>query len=70
MLLAQQNNGNMEHEVVLVNYRSDGGKLKNHVRVGCIKNKTGDATHFVGLFTKLSDDSLSEVSHEDLHANV
>mmetsp|Transcript_9322 Transcript_9322/g.16907 ORF Transcript_9322/g.16907 Transcript_9322/m.16907 type:complete len:342 (-) Transcript_9322:102-1127(-) len=68
--LVQQNNGNMEHEAVLVNYRSDGRKFKNHVRVGCIKDETGDTTHFVGLFTKLSDDALSDASNEDLYANV
>ena len=69
-LLLQQNNGNTDYEVVLVNYRSDGRKLKNHVRVGCIKNETGDTTHSVGLFTKLSDEALINASHEDLYANA
>ena len=58
------------HEAVLVNCRSAGRKFKNHVRVGHIKNETGDTTHSVGLFTKLSDDDLSNASHEDLYPNV
>lgn len=66
--LLRQENGNSEHEAVLVNYRSDGRKFRNHVRVGRIKNDAGDTTHFVGVFRKLSDGEGT--SHEDLYENV
>ena len=48
----------------MTNYRSDGQKFKNHIRVGKLKNETGDTTHFVGVFRKLSDNIY------DLYANV
>ena len=65
-LLLHQNNGNIDYEVVLVNSRSDERKPKNHVQVGCIKNKIRDTIHFVGLFIKLSDDALRNASHENI----
>jgi PAS domain S-box-containing protein len=59
-----------EPEAVLVNYRSDGRKFRNHVRAG--KIKTGArTTHFVGVFRKLSEDNgMNIISDEDLYANV
>ena len=59
---------NVEHEAVIVNYRSDSRRFRNHVRVGRIKNEVGDTTHFVGVFRKLSDDKGSEA--DDVYANV
>lgn len=52
-----------EYEAVLTNYRSDGQKFKNHVRVGKLKNDDGDI-YFVGVFRKLSDNIY------DLYTNM
>lgn len=59
-----ESGANVEYEAVLTNYRSDGQKFKNHIRVGKLKNESGDTTHFVGVFRKLSDNIY------DLYANV
>mmetsp|Transcript_6292 Transcript_6292/g.14210 ORF Transcript_6292/g.14210 Transcript_6292/m.14210 type:complete len:357 (+) Transcript_6292:87-1157(+) len=67
--LLQQGNMDTEHEVVLVNYRSDGRRFRNHVRVGRIKDEAGETTHFVGVFRELCG-VLSSSSHDDLYANV
>jgi PAS domain S-box-containing protein len=64
--LLKSENG-AEHEAVLVNYRSDGRKFRNHVRVGRIKNEDGKTTHFVGVFRKLDGDGTGD---EDLYENV
>ncbi len=60
-----------EFEAILTNYRYDGSKFRNHVRVGPIKNAvTGQTTHFVGVFKELSvGDDLSYASDE-IFANV
>eukprot|EP00581_Thalassiosira_minuscula_P008948 CAMPEP_0183707096 /NCGR_PEP_ID=MMETSP0737-20130205/3755_1 /TAXON_ID=385413 /ORGANISM="Thalassiosira miniscula, Strain CCMP1093" /LENGTH=356 /DNA_ID=CAMNT_0025934673 /DNA_START=113 /DNA_END=1183 /DNA_ORIENTATION=+ len=63
-------NEEVEHEAVLINYRSNGRMFKNHVRIGRIKDEEGNTTHVVGLFRKLSDDDLSTIFHEDLYANA
>ena len=60
-----------EAEAILTNYRYDGSKFRNLVRVGPIKNAaTGQTTHFVGVFKKMNvDDNLSNAS-DDLFANM
>jgi len=68
--LLQQSEEIAEHEAVLVNYRCDGRKFKNHARVGRIENEAGETTHFIGLFEKLGDDDLSSISNDDLYANT
>lgn len=35
--------------VVLTNYKKDGSKFKNRLRVGPLKNEYGDVTHFIGV---------------------
>jgi PAS domain S-box-containing protein len=61
-----------EFEAVLTNYRQDGSKFRNHIRVGPIKNAvTGKTTHFVGVFREMSasGDDLSSACDE-MFANV
>jgi len=44
-----------EYETVITNYRSDGRKFRNHIRVGRIKNENDEVINFVGLFNRLED---------------
>jgi PAS domain S-box-containing protein len=46
---------NNEYETVLTNYRSDGKRFRNHIRVGLVKDETGNTVNFVGVFQKLDD---------------
>jgi len=55
-----------ESEAVVVNYRSDCKKFRNHVRVGALRDeKSGNVTHLVGVFCKLRDDL-----NDEFYANV
>jgi PAS domain S-box-containing protein len=45
-----------ECETVLTNYRSDGRKFRNHIRVGLVKDDAGNVVNFVGVFKRLNDD--------------
>lgn len=45
-----------EYETVLTNYRSDGRKFRNHIRVGLVRDDAGNVVNFVGIFKKLNDD--------------
>ena len=57
--LAEDKNG--ENEAILINYRSDGRKFRNHIRVGPLKNEiTGETSHLIGVFKKLSDDTEND----------
>ena len=47
---------NEEIETVLTNYRSDGRKFRNHIRLGLLKDDAGKVINFVGVFKKLDDD--------------
>ncbi|KAL3801655.1 hypothetical protein HJC23_013160 [Cyclotella cryptica] len=49
-------NKNEECETVLTNYRSDGKKFRNHIRVGLLKDDVGKVINFVGVFKRLDDD--------------
>lgn len=61
-----------EQEAVLVNYDGRGRKFRNHVRIGRITDDAGVTSHFVGVFSKLSDgdEEMSTASDEDVYANV
>ena len=59
-----------ESEAVLTNYRSDGSPFRNHIRVGPIKNDTGQTTHFVGVFKKLSGDYEFSNESDEVFANM
>jgi PAS domain S-box-containing protein len=45
-----------EYETVLTNYRSDGRKFRNHIRVGLVRDDDGKVVNFVGVFKRLDDD--------------
>lgn len=44
-----------EYETVLTNYRSDGKRFRNHVRVGLVRDEAGKVVNCVGVFRKLDD---------------
>ncbi len=55
-----------ESEAVVVNYRSDGRKFRNHVRVGALRDEeSGNVTHLVGVFCKIGGNL-----NDEFYANV
>lgn len=57
-LLAEKETGEGEgeYETVLTNYRSDGRRFRNHIRVGLVRDDSGKVVNFVGCFKRLDDD--------------
>lgn len=56
LLAGKDEEDDREYETVLTNYRSDGRRFRNHVRVGLLRDGYGKVVYFVGCFKRLDDD--------------
>lgn len=53
-LISQLLQGN-EAGATITNYTKQGRRFRNRVRVGALRNDSGEVTHFVGVLQEIKD---------------